>query len=150
MMQGWNAGAALDIREDDRFFCSRADFAALAKARKTGRMALFYREMRRRTGLLMRADGPEGGQWNFDPENRKALPRGLRPPARRRFVPDAITGEVMTLVAARFGTHFGDLEPFGWAVTREDALQALEHFITECLPTFGDYQDAMKAGEDFL
>lgn len=36
-------------------------------------MELFYREMRRRTGLLMAGDVPEGGQWNFDPENRKAL-----------------------------------------------------------------------------
>ncbi len=149
-MQGWDACAPLEIREDDRFFCSRSDFAALAKARKTGRMEFFYREMRRRTGLLMRGDGPEGGQWNFDPENRKALPRGARPPERRRFSPDAITGEVLTLVGARFGTHFGDLNPFGWAVTREDALLALDHFITDCLPTFGDYQDAMKAGEDFL
>ena len=78
------------------------------------------------------------------------MPRGLRPPLRRRFAPDAITAKVLTLVSDRFGSHFGDLEPFGWAVTREDALQALEHFITHCLPTFGDYQDAMKAGEDFL
>ncbi len=150
MMQSWEPGTPLDIREDDRFFCSRTQFAALAKARKTSRMEFFYREMRRRSGLLMRSDGPEGGQWNFDSENRKALPRGLRPPPRRRFSPDAITAEVLTLVAARFGSHFGDLEPFGWAVTREDALQALDHFITDCLPTFGDYQDAMKAGEDFL
>ena len=62
MMQGWGAGAPLEIREDDRFFCTRADFAALTNARKTGRMEFFYREMRRRTGLLMRPDGPEGGQ----------------------------------------------------------------------------------------
>jgi deoxyribodipyrimidine photolyase-related protein len=150
MMQDWDLGCAVDIRADDRFFCSRADFAALTRARKTGRMEFFYREMRRRTGFLMNNDGPEGGQWNFDPENRKSLPRGLRPPARTRFAPDAITREVLTLVAGRFGAHFGDLEPFGWAVTREDALQALDHFITDCLPGFGDYQDAMKAGEDFL
>ena len=150
MMQIWNPGAPMEIRDDDRFFCSRADFAALAKARKTSRMEFFYREMRRRSGLLMRADEPEGGQWNFDPENRKALPRGLRPLPRRRFAPDAITRNVLTLVAARFGNHFGDLEPFGWAVTRDDALEALDHFITDCLPVFGDYQDAMKAGEDFL
>jgi deoxyribodipyrimidine photolyase-related protein len=152
MMQGWAAamGCAVDIRPDDRFFCTRADFAALTAARKTGRMEFFYREMRRRTGILMRGDAPEGGQWNFDPENRKALPRGLRPPPRRRFEPDAITRAVLDLVAARFGDHFGDLEPFGWAVTRADALQALDHFIDDCLPTFGDYQDAMQAGEDFL
>lgn len=150
MMQDWCVGVPMQIREDDRFFCTRAEFAELAKARKTGRMEFFYREMRRRSGLLMRTDGPEGGQWNFDPENRKTMPRDLRPPARRRFAPDAITAEVLSLVASRFGSHFGDPEPFGWAVTREDALQALDHFITHCLPSFGDYQDAMKTGEDFL
>ena len=152
MMTGWGETLAcpVDIREDDRFFCSRAGFAALSQARKTGRMEFFYREMRRRTGILMRDGGPEGGQWNFDSENRKALPRGLRPPPRRRFSPDAVTGAVMDLVAARFGDHFGDLEPFGWAVTRPDALHALDHFITDCLPSFGDYQDAMQTGEDFM
>ena len=150
MMQDWDLGCPVDIRPDDRFFCSRGEFSSLTHARKTGRMEFFYREMRRRTGLLMRDDGPEGGQWNFDPENRKSLPRGHRPPARTRFAPDATTREVLTLVATRFGHHFGDLEPFGWAVTRSDALQALDHFITDCLPSFGDYQDAMKTGEDFL
>lgn len=150
LMQAWDLGAPLEVREDDRFFCTRADFVALTKAKKTGRMEYFYREMRRRTGLLMRGDGPEGGQWNFDTENRKALPKGLRPPPRARFEPDEITTEVLTLVATRFANHFGDLTPFGWAVTRNDALMALDHFITHCLPSFGTYQDAMKTGEDFL
>jgi deoxyribodipyrimidine photolyase-related protein len=74
----------------------------------------------------------------------------VKPPKRRRFEPDAITREVMALVDARFAHHFGDLEPFGWAVTRADALEALDHFIDACLPSFGDYQDAMKQGEPFL
>jgi len=150
MMHDWATRLPLEIRADDRFLCSRNDFAVLTRARKTGRMEYFYREMRRRTGLLMQGDGPAGGQWNFDPENRKPLPRGLRPPARRRFEPDAITRRGLDLVGLRFGHHFGDLEPFGWAVTRFDALLALDHFLTDCLPGFGDYQDAMKSGEDFL
>jgi deoxyribodipyrimidine photolyase-related protein len=152
MMQDWSTQLNLpfEVRADDRFFCSRGDFIALTQARKTGRMEYFYREMRRRTGILMDGTAPEGGQWNFDPDNRKALPRGLRPPPRKRFAPDATTREVMDLVAARFADHFGDLEPFGWAVTRADALAALDHFITDCLPDFGDYQDAMKSGSDFL
>lgn len=152
MMRGWakTLPVPVEIRADDRFFCSRAEFAALARARKTGRMEFFYREMRRRTGLLMRDGAPEGGQWNFDPDNRKALPRGLPVPPRRRFQPDSITRDVLDLVAARFSDHFGDLEPFGWAVTRPDALVALDDFVTVALPHFGDYQDAMKSGEDFL
>ncbi|WP_430465987.1 cryptochrome/photolyase family protein [Tabrizicola sp.] len=152
MMTGWQAdlGLPVDIREDTRFFCSRAQFAALSQARKTSRMEYFYREMRRQSGLLMAGDSPVGGQWNFDSDNRKPLPKGAKLPPRLRFVPDDTTRAVMALVAQRFGDSFGDLEPFGWPVTRDEALQALDHFVAMALPHFGDVQDAMKAGEDFL
>ena len=152
MMEDWTAqtGLPVEIREDDRFLCSRGRFARWAEGRKAFRMEFFYREMRRETGLLMEGDKPVGGQWNYDAENRKALPKGTRLPRRLRFAPDDITRGVLDLVAARFPDHFGDLEPFGWAVTRADALAALDHFITEALPSFGDVQDAMKRGEPFL
>ncbi len=140
----------ITLRPDTRFFCSRAEFLTLKTAKKNGRMEYFYREMRRRTGILMQEGAPLGGQWNFDHDNRKPLPKSQRPPARARFAPDAITQEVIALVAREFAQNFGDLEGFGWAVTRDDALKALTHFIDDCLPLFGDYQDAMKTGEDFL
>jgi deoxyribodipyrimidine photolyase-related protein len=146
MMKGWGT----EIRDDDRFFSTPAGFAAWAKGRKQLRMEFFYRDMRRSSGLLMEGHDPAGGQWNFDPENRKSLPRDARPPKRLRFEPDAITREVMDMVEARFADHFGELRPFGWAVTRADALEALDHFITDCLPQFGDYQDAMKQDNGFL
>lgn len=151
-MSGWEdeLGLPVAIRADERFYASRARFKAWAEGRKSYRMEFFYREMRREHAILMDGDQPVGGQWNFDPENRKALPAGLKPPARARFAPDETTRAVMDLVATRFADHFGDLEPFGWAVTRNGALQALDHFIADCLPRFGDYQDAMKAGEPFL
>lgn len=140
----------VEIRPDDRFLCSRDAFARWARGRRTLRLEHFYRMMRVETGMLMRDGEPEGGRWNFDSENRKRLPKGLSPPPCPRFPPDATTRAVIALVAARFGDHFGDLEPFGWAVTRTQALAALDHFVSACLPFFGDYQDAMKAGEDFL
>ena len=148
MMDEWSAQFAvpLEIHEDDRFFCSRGRFARWADERKSYRMEFFYREMRRETRLLMHGDKPEGGEWNFDKENRKPLPSRLKPPKRRRFEPDTQTREVMALVGERFAHHFGDLEPFGWAVTRADALEALEQFISDCLPLYGYYQDAMKMG----
>ena len=146
MMKRWRA----EILSDDRFFATPASFAAWAKGRKQLRMEFFYRDMRRLSGLLMEGDEPAGGQWNFDHDNRKALPKTITPPQRRRFEADAITREVMDMVAVRFPDHFGDLEPFGWAVTRADALEALDHFITACLPNFGDYQDAMAQGNVFL
>ncbi len=152
MMHAWSSafGMPVEIREDDRFLCSRSEFASWAKARKSMRMEHFYRHMRRKTGWLMKGDKPHGGRWNFDAENRKPLPPDLTIPPRRRFVPDDITRDVVKLVGQRFADHFGDLESFGWAVTREDAREAMRHFITNGLPRFGDYQDAMKTGEDGL
>jgi deoxyribodipyrimidine photolyase-related protein len=151
-MRTWGTafGIPVEMREDDRFLCARAEFAHWAKGGRGLRMEFFYRQMRRKTGWLMNGDQPAGGRWNYDAENRKALPLHLALPPRQRFVPDAITREVMTLVERRFGDHFGDLESFGWAVTREDALAALRYFLTNGLPRFGDYQDAMKSGEDWL
>lgn len=143
-------GVPVDMREDDRFFASLPRFARFAGNRSSLRMEFFYREMRRETGLLMEGDGPVGGQWNFDAENRKALPKGARLPRRRRFSPDAITQDVIALVASRFSNHFGDLEPFGWAVTREEALEALDDFLANGLAHFGDYQDAMTGEDPFL
>ena len=151
-MRDWAqaCGVPLELRDDDRFFASHARFQRWAAGRKSFRMEFFYREMRRETGLLMQGEEPVGGAWNFDAENRKTPPKGHVPPPLPRFAPDAATREVLALVAARFGDHFGDLEPFGWAVTRADALKALAHFLARNLAHFGDYQDAMLRGEDFL
>ncbi|WP_435417130.1 cryptochrome/photolyase family protein [Parerythrobacter aurantius] len=138
------------ILPDDRFLCSKAGFADWAEGRKTLRMEFFYREMRRKTGLLMDGGEPEGGQWNYDSENRKPPREGLSAPQRPLFEPDAITREVLELVADRFGEHFGDLEPFRWPVTRNEAEQAADAFLAERLAKFGDYQDAMVHGENDL
>ena len=103
-------GLPLDIREDRHFYCSVRDFAAHAQGRKSLRMEYFYREMRKRHGVLMtgvRGDAPEGGQWNFDEDNREAFGAtgpGEVPP-RAVFEPDALTREVITLVEMRFATH---------------------------------------------
>jgi deoxyribodipyrimidine photolyase-related protein len=140
----------LDILEDDRFICGHAEFERWADGRKELRMENFYREMRRRTGLLMDGDAPAGGRWNYDSENRKPPGPDLEIPPPRRARPDKITREVLDLVAARFDDHFGDLEPFWFAVTRHKAEQAFTRFVDERLAAFGDYQDAMQADEPFV
>lgn len=151
-MLGWEkaTGVPVEILDDERFLCSRAGFAAWAEGRKSLTMEYFYREMRRRTGWLMEGKEPVGGQWNFDHDNRKTPPRGLNYPAPHAVTPDETTREVLALVEARFADHFGDLEPFDLPVTREEALKALDHFVHAALPGFGDYQDAMVAGQPTL
>ncbi len=146
----------LEILEDTRFIASRAEFAAWAEGRKQMRMEFFYREQRRKTGLLMTAKSePEGGEWNYDAENREPFKDGLMSlPPYPVFEETAETAgvlrEVKDLVTQTFPSHFGEVEPFRWATTREGALQVLERFITERLPLFGKYQDAMVSGGDYM
>ncbi len=140
----------VDIRVDDRFIASHDAFSQWAEGRKQLRMEYFYREMRRKTGLLMDGDKPAGGAWNYDKENRKPASADLFMPSPKGFKPDCITSDVIDLVKNIFADHFGDAEPFQFAVTRKDALKALDHFISEALPRFGDFQDAMLTGERFL
>jgi deoxyribodipyrimidine photolyase-related protein len=140
----------LQIVPNNHFLWSVEDFATWASNRKSLRLESFYRESRKRFDILMEGNNPVGGQWNFDQANRKPPKANLQPPAPLTFEPDEITQTVMTLVEQADFPTFGELASFGWAVTREQALQVLETFITERLPTFGPYQDAMITGEDTL
>jgi deoxyribodipyrimidine photolyase-related protein len=148
-------GKLLDERPDRHFLCSIEAFAKHAKGRRQLRMEFFYREMRRAHGVLLdAAGGPEGGEWNYDAENRKSFgrqgPGALAMPPPAAFVPDAITREVLGLVDRSFADHPGSLADFDWPVTRAQALQALEDFLAHRLGGFGDHQDAMWTGEPWL
>jgi len=146
------AGLALELAPDDHFFITPAAFADWARGRKELRLEHFYRWMRRRTGILMDGDEPAGGRWNFDAENRGSFgaagPGWLPSPAA--FPPDAITREVLDVVARELPSNPGRLDAFDWPVTRTEALVALDDFIVNRLPSFGRWQDAMWRGEPWL
>ena len=151
-IQQWQSdlNISVEIRPDDRFLCSIEDFAEWAKDKKQLRMEYFYREMRKKYSILICGNEPSGGKWNFDASNRKPPKENLRIPSPYINETDEITKEVMRAVAERFDDHFGDLEPFYFAVTRIEALKVLSTFIEERLSSFGDYQDAMIEGEPWM
>lgn len=120
------------------------------KIRSGYRMEFFYRKMRRQTGYLMTDNKPEGGEWNYDANNRKALPEGEKIPDSPGYPPDEITKEVIAHVDREFSDHFGETDGFGYAVTRAQALEVLSDFIVNRLARFGPFQDAMTTGEPFL
>ena len=154
MLENWEDqfGLPVTICPDNRFLATHHEFEEWAEGKKQLRMEFFYREMRRKTGILMDEDGePAGGQWNYDQENRKPAPGGdLLMPRPIRFRPDNITQDVIAMVNERFGDHPGTTENFHFAVTHEEAMRARRQFLDEALPCFGDYQDAMLRGEPFL
>lgn len=142
----------LRMLEDTSFICAKEEFDTWAEGRKQLRMEYFYREMRKRNGILMDGDAPAGGEWNFDSSNRASFGKGgpEAVPSPVRFEPDSITREVIELVESKFVNHPGKLDTFAWPVTSEEANSALEDFLRKGLADFGKYQDAMWSGEPFL
>ena len=152
MQKGWldALDIPVDILPDDRFIASHEDFQSWAKGRKELRMEYFYREMRKCTGYLMEGDHPEGGQWNYDKDNREPPKDNLTFPDRPDWSVDETTEAVIALVKSRFDNHFGDLEPFEYPVSRRQATHYLNWFVDNALFDFGTYQDAMVKGEALM
>lgn len=147
------AGVRVELLPDRHFLTSDEQFAAWADGRKPPLvMEFFYREQRRRLNVLMEPDGtPVGGEWNLDKMNRRSFgARGPNPPAVPMFDPDAITRSVMKAVRDRLPELPGKMEPFGWPVTRTQALECLRDFVTHRLHDFGPFEDAMWTDEPFL
>lgn len=121
-----------------------------SKIKKGYRLETFYRELRKQTGYLMEDGKPVGGNWNYDKENRKSLPKNTSIPAIAEIKPDQITAEVIHLVQNYLPNAFGKLDRFIYAVTRDQALELAKLFIETRLDKFGAYEDAIKVGEPFL
>lgn len=148
-------GLVADILPTPTFTLSRAEFGHWARRKDGGsrtrfRMEDFYREQRRRFGVLMDGDEPVGGRWNFDTENRQPPPKGrltLDVPPPYRPVEDEIDARVRSdLDEMRLDTVGVD-GPRLFAVTPAEAQQALQHFLATRLGQFGCYEDAMLSDD---
>jgi len=149
-LQALDLPCKLELLPNNHFLWTVDEFETWASDRKRLLMESFYREGRKRSGVLMEGDDPAGGQWNFDKENRKPPKGGLETPDPLVFDLDDVTQAVIETVDAADYPTFGAARPFRWAVTRDQALQVLDHFIATRLETFGPYQDAMVTGEDTM
>lgn len=134
------------MEDDHHFYCSNQEFREWVGDKKELRLEYFYRHMRKKHQILMDGESqPVSGQWNFDDQNRKPYSKNgpglIDDPLM--FLPDEISREVLAFVEHQYPEHPGSLEHFSWPVTREQALDALAHFVNHRLPTFGMYQDAM-------
>jgi deoxyribodipyrimidine photolyase-related protein len=142
----------LEILDDTHFFTTIRDFKAHAKGRKNLLMEFWYRELRKKFSILMDKNKPMGGRWNFDSDNRQSFgkkgPDTI--PSPSKFMPDEITQRVITIVNKKFKDHPGHLDHFYWPVTRQEALHSLKTFISERLPLFGHYEDAMWTDQAWL
>lgn len=130
--------------DTEHFLTTRSEASEIFATRKQWLMEHFYRQMRVKHRVLLDADSqPEGGQWNFDHDNRKPWPGTPAEPADWR-TPHDHSALWATIEAAGVKT-FGDpqAERLAWPLNRAEALQHLQAFVAHALPHFGDYQDAL-------
>jgi deoxyribodipyrimidine photolyase-related protein len=158
------AEGLVEVLPERGWAVSHQQFAGWVDRRGGRRLLLedFYRDVRGLHDLLLDpGGGPEGGRWNYDDENR------LPPPRRVTRLAQAVElaepwwpaeGEIDAEVRADLdrwqrdeGVDFvGDDGPRRFAVTRGEALAALETFVTGRLAAFGPYEDAILGGDRWM
>jgi deoxyribodipyrimidine photolyase-related protein len=128
----------------EHFYTSRHELAQFFKGKKTFLLESFYRSMRKKHQVLMQTNKePIGDKWNFDADNRKPYDNKVPVPQVPNFG-NACTGIVSMLQkmgVKTMGTITHNLLPH--PVTREQSLELLNLFVTDFLPWFGKYEDAM-------
>jgi deoxyribodipyrimidine photolyase-related protein len=139
------------------FVTSPQEFVAWAHGRHDLRQEDFYRESRRRHGVLMDGDEPAGGRWNLDAENREPPPRGVErlpvdpPPAIVEDEIDQAVRDDLDQWEREDDIEFvGNDGPRLFPVTRAEALTRLRHFVRHRLSEFGPHEDAMLAGDPLM
>jgi deoxyribodipyrimidine photolyase-related protein len=115
-------------------------------------MADFYKWQRRRLGVLMDGNEPAGGQWSFDRENRRKVPKTLLDsiPGNLVIERDAIDWQAVDYVETRFPDHPGRLDELYYPSSHESARQWLQHFLRHRFERFGAYEDAIVEHQSWL
>lgn len=143
-------GIPVKVLDTEHFLADRAAISAQF-AQKIPRMEFFYRALRKQYSILLDSEGqPEGGQWNYDHDNRKRWNGQPAAPAWPNYAndlseiwQDILDAGVKTLGQAKANA-------FPWPVSRTQAKDALAQFIQNALPHFGAYQDAMSTASSTL
>ncbi len=144
-------GIAAATLDDPHFLTPPSEIERFSTGRKRFFFTDFYIAQRKRLGILVESDGsPVGGQWSFDPDNRKRLPRGIHVPAvSRPSERDAVRRS-----RAWLGEHYpaapGSDTPFLYPTDHVTAARWLDTFVMERLPLFGDYEDAISREHDVV
>lgn len=152
-LRDWAGACPVPVRmvDSEHFFTARDEAQQLFASKKQWLMESFYRRQRKKHGVLMTPDGqPEGGQWNFDADNRK--PWSGTPPAPTDTRPIHDHSALWQSIEAAGLQTLGNPQAgaFRWPLNRTEALQQLDHFIAKALPYFGDYQDAISKNSGYL
>ena len=111
----------------------------------------FYKEERQKRQILMGANGPEGGQWTYDAENRQRFPKNETAPRVQWPEKTPYHIEAQQYVQSYFPENWGTLEhEFVYPLDHKTAEIWLEDFLKHRFEYFGHYEDALVTQEHLL
>lgn len=138
------------VVDTEHFLTTRDELENYFLGKKSLLMENFYRYIRRKWHILIQEDKPVGDRWNFDSENRKALPKDHTAIEHLLFNEDV--SSIVDMLKRHDINTIGsiDKDNFIWPTSRKKSRELLEYFVTKLLPEFGNYQDAMIDDDPFI
>jgi len=137
--------------DTEHFYTKRGDVEEFFKGKKGMILEYFYRDMRKKHGILMLDEkNPEGGDWNFDKSNRKVWKGEPAIPEASLF--DHDVEDLVNTIEKQGMEYIGriDAKHFEWPTNREECLEVLNNFCNNLLIHFGDFEDAMHTEQKML
>jgi len=140
-----------NIIQTPMFLNSREEFKQYLSKSKKPFMATFYKDVRKKSGILMGSDGnPMGGKWSFDEDNRNKLPKNISIPKFPKINETNHTKKLKPIIEKLFKYHPGTTDNFWHATEYNDVIKLLNFFIKEKSNLFGDYEDAVDQKDNIL
>ena len=146
------SGVSLEELPTPMFFNSREFNQDYRAGKKRWFMADFYSQQRRRLDILMDGDKPVGGKWSYDHDNRKKVPKAMMGsiPALTYPNADEVDEEAKKHVLQHYENNPGRIDTLLYPTSHKEAALWLERFFVQRFALFGDYEDAMVQGENWL
>lgn len=142
----------LEVLPDPHFVTDLTWAEPWMRGRKRYFFTEFYVRQRKAMGILLEPDGkPVGGQWSFDTDNRRRLPKSKAVPYVAQPSKRDSVSEAEAYVQQHFPNALGDpTAPFPYPVTPADSEDWLHDFLDNRLYDFGLYEDAISVEETTL
>jgi len=144
----------LELQELDTpgFINCMSENRSWREGRKRWFMADFYQWQRKRLDILMDDGKPVGGQWSFDEDNRKKLPKAelAALPQLPTIKRSALISEAIASVESQFPDAPGHLDRWHYPVTHASAEAWLDTFLEQRFEKFGPFEDAIAAGQNWI
>ncbi len=145
------AKITLTTLPDPHFLTKREQITQYTAGKKKLFFTDFYMQQRKRLNLLLEpGEKPVGGQWSFDPDNRKKLPASVAVPKVTWPKSNEFVLEAQDYVKQNFPKNFGTTDNFTYPIDHQQARVWLKQFVRDRLALFGDYEDAISSKHEIV